>query len=73
MVRRIVSGWARRAGLRAVVRPHGLRHAAASFVAQKASLSELMACGGWASLSAAKRYIDAHAVDRQKALAILEL
>lgn len=72
-IRKIVAVWAHRAGLRAVVRPHGLRHAAASFVAQRASLAELMATGGWSSLSAAKRYIDAHAVDRQKALAILEL
>lgn len=72
-VRRIVALWAKRAGIRGSVRPHGLRHAAATYVAQKASLAELMAIGGWASMSAARRYLDAHAADRQKALAILEL
>lgn len=72
-VRRIVALWAKRAGIKGAVRPHGLRHAAATYVAQKASLAELMAIGGWASMSAARRYLDAHAADRQKALAILEL
>ena len=72
-VRRIVALWAKRAGLRGVVRPHGLRHSAATFVAQKASLASLMAIGGWTSMSAARRYLDAHAADRKTALDLLEL
>jgi integrase/recombinase XerC len=67
-VRRLLRAWARRAGIRGVVRPHGLRHSSASTVAKRGSLSELLALGQWSSLTAAKRYLDEHSEDRAAAL-----
>jgi len=72
-VRRIVRNWARRAGLKGTVRPHGLRHSAATEVAKRGSLAQLMALGGWASMSAAKRYLDERQEERKSALALVDL
>ncbi len=67
-VRRLLRTWARRAGIKGTVRPHGLRHSSASTVAKRGSLAELLALGQWSSLSAARRYLDAHNEDRAAAL-----
>lgn len=72
-VRRTLAFWARRAGLRGAVRPHGMRHSAATEVARRGSLAQLMALGGWASLSAAKRYLDDRQEERKSALRLVDL
>jgi integrase/recombinase XerC len=72
-IRRIVASWARRAGIAAPCRPHGLRHSSASWVAQRGSLAELLALGQWRSLSAAKRYLDEHDNERASALRIVDV
>lgn len=72
-VRRLLRAWAKRAGIRSTIRPHGLRHSAASTVAKRGSLAEVMALGGWASLSAARRYLDEHSEDRQAALRLVDV
>lgn len=72
-IRRIVARWARKAGLRGAIRPHGLRHSAATEVARRGSLAQLMALGGWSSMSAARRYLDDRQEERQGALALVDL
>ena len=61
------------AGIKGRIRPHGLRHAAATQVASCASLATLMAIGGWKSLSAAQGYIDKQQIERKRGLSILDL
>lgn len=72
-VRKLLRTRAAEAGVRATIRPHGLRHSAATQVAGCASLGTLMAVGGWKSLSAAQNYIDRRQEERRRGLAILEL
>jgi integrase len=72
-IRRLVRTWAKRAGIRGTVRPHGLRHSSASTVAKNGSISELLAFGQWSSLSAARRYIDEHSAERAAALRAVDL
>ncbi len=72
-IRRLVSSRARQAGLQRVVRPHGLRHSSATEVARRGSLSQLMALGSWASMSAASRYLDERQEERLQALGLVEL
>jgi len=71
-VRQILARRAKQAGIKSAVRPHGLRHSAASQVARRGSLKELQALGGWRSLSAASRYLDRLDTDRRKALSLVE-
>lgn len=61
------------AGVRATIRPHGLRHSAATQVASCASVGTLMAVGGWKSLTAARNYLDRRQEERRRGLAILEV
>jgi integrase/recombinase XerC len=72
-VRRLLAAWAKRAGLRGRVRPHGLRHSSATTCAKRGSLAELLALGGWKSMSAARRYLDAHNEDRAAALRYVDV
>lgn len=72
-IRKLVASWARRAGVKAPCRPHGLRHSAATTCAKRGSLAELMALGGWSSLAAARRYLDNHQEDRAAALRHVEI
>jgi integrase len=72
-VRRMLAARAVQCGLRGPIRPHGLRHSAATQVASCASLGTLMAVGGWKSLSAAQNYIDQQQAERRRGLAILDL
>jgi integrase len=72
-VRRLVRFWAGRAGIKSTIRPHGLRHSSATEVARRGSLAELMALGGWRSMSAAQKYLDRHDDERASALRIVDL
>ena len=72
-VRRMVASRARQAGVKHTVRPHGLRHSSATEVAKRGSLSQLMALGSWASMSAASRYLDERNEERLAALGLVEL
>ncbi len=49
---------AKEAECRAVCRSHGLRHAGATEIAERGSRDQLMAYGGWRTLSAASRDLD---------------
>lgn len=71
-VRCVARDRSRAAGVRVVVRPHGLRHAGATFLAEHASLDQLMAFGAWKSLSSASAYLDSVDGTRAKALAIVD-
>ncbi|MCC6779882.1 MAG: tyrosine-type recombinase/integrase [Hyphomicrobiales bacterium] len=71
-VRQLVAGRARRAGVRAPCRPHGLRHAAATHCARNASLAALKRLGGWTTLSSPARYLDRDDRDRRTALQVVE-
>ncbi len=70
---RIMLRAARQAGLQRVVRPHGLRHSSATEVARRGSLSQLMALGSWASMSAASRYLDERSEERLQAIGLVEV
>ena len=70
-VRRLVAQRAREAGIQGTVRPHGLRHAAATEVARLGSLDQLMAIGGWKSFTAAQAYFDRRLSQRRAAMATL--
>ena len=72
-IRRLVSTRAKQAGLQRVVRPHGLRHSSATEVARRGSLSQLMALGSWASMSAASKYLDERNEERLQALGLVEV
>ncbi len=72
-VRRLLRSWAPRAGVRSTIRPHGLRHSAATEVARRGSLAQLMALGQWSTLSAASSYLDRHAEERRTALGLVDL
>jgi len=72
-VRRMLATRAREAGVKVPVRPHGLRHAAASQVAKRGSLAELRAIGQWKSLSSIEHYLDREDADRVAAMALVEL
>jgi integrase len=54
------------------VRPHGLRHSAATHCARNASLAALKRLGGWTTLSSPSRYLDRDDKDRRTALAVVE-
>ena len=72
-VRKALSRWAKSAGIKAACRPHGLRHSAATEVAKRGSLAQLMALGGWASFSAARRDLDERSEERKTALALVDI
>lgn len=72
-IRKMLRARTAEAGIRGTIRPHGLRHSAATQVASCASLGTLMAVGGWKSLSAAQGYVDRQQTERRRGLAILEL
>ncbi len=72
-VRGLVAARAREAGVRSPCRPHGLRHSSATELSRRGSLDELMALGGWKSLSAASAYLDARDENRRRALALVDL
>ena len=71
-VRLMLRARAKQTGVRATVRPHGLRHSAATHCARNASLAALKQLGGWVSLSAPARYLDRDDRDRRAALAVVE-
>lgn len=71
-LRLLLAARAREAGIKAPVRPHGLRHAAATELAKRGSLDELQALGGWRSLSAAAVYLDRRDEQRRRALALVD-
>lgn len=71
-VRLMLRQRAKEAGCRAVCRPHGLRHAGATEIAKRGSLDQLMAYGGWRTLSAASRYLDELQETRRSALQLVE-
>ena len=48
-------------------------HSSATEVARRGSLSQLMALGSWASMSAASRYLDERNEERLAALGLVEL
>lgn len=72
-IRKVLASWARRAGLRGPVRPHGLRHSGATEVASRGSLEQLMSYGGWASLTSASQYLDKRAESRVAAMGLVDL
>jgi len=72
-VRKMLATRAQEAGVKAPVRPHGLRHAAASEVARRGSLAELRAIGQWKSLSSIEHYLDKEDAERASAMGMLEL
>lgn len=72
-VRLMLRQRAMEAGCRAVCRPHGLRHAAATHAARNGSLATLKSLGGWRSLSAPARYLDLVRKDREQAVALVEV
>ncbi len=72
-VRRALRRWAKAAGIKAAVRPHGLRHSSATTVAKRGSLAEVMAIGGWSSFSSAERYLDRRTEERRTALALVDV
>jgi integrase len=72
-IRLLLLSWSAQAGLRGTIRPHGLRHSAATELARRGSLDELMALGGWRSLSAASAYLDKRDENRKRALVIVDL
>lgn len=71
-VRQMLRSRAKKCGVRSAVRPHGMRHASATFVAQHGSLAQLKRLGGWKSLSSVSRYLDNVDEDRRKGMAIVE-
>lgn len=72
-VRRLLATWAKRAGIQSPVRPHGLRHSAATTCAREGNIAALVQLGGWASLASAKNYIDHYNEDRQAAMRTVDL
>lgn len=72
-IRRLLRCWAVAAGVRATIRPHGLRHSGATEVAARGSLASLMAYGGWASMTSASRYLDKREQHRAEALEVTDL
>lgn len=72
-VRRLLLVWAKRAGLRGAVRPHGLRHSGATEVAARGTLASLMAYGDWRSMSSASQYLDKREEERAAALEVVDL
>jgi integrase len=72
-VRRLLRSWAKQAGVRATIRPHGLRHSGATEVAARGSLASLMAYGGWSSMTSASRYLDKREQHRAEALELVDL
>ena len=72
-VRRLLRSWAAHAGVRATIRPHGLRHSGATEVAARGSLAALMSYGGWSSMTSASRYLDKREQHRVEALELVEL
>lgn len=71
-IRYLVKTRAKEAGVKAPCRPHGMRHSAASELARRGSLDELMSLGEWKSLSAASAYLDKHDENRRRALALVD-
>lgn len=71
-IRQMLHKRAKQAGVRAVVRPHGLRHSAATHCARNASLAALKRLGGWTTLTSPARYMDRDDRDRRTALAVVE-
>ena len=72
-VRRALRSWAGKAGIRAAVRPHGMRHSAATEIARRGTLAQVMAGGDWISYSSASRYLDHRTEERRGALALVDL
>ncbi len=71
-IRHLLKQRAREARIKAPCRPHGLRHSSATELSRRGSLDELMALGGWRSLSAASAYLDKRNENRRRALAIVD-
>lgn len=71
-IRHILKTRAKRAGVKAPCRPHGMRHSSASELSRRGSLDELMALGGWKSLSAASAYLDKRDENRRRALSLVD-
>jgi len=71
-VRQMLRQRAAQAGVRAIVRPNGLRHSAATHCARNASLAALKRLGGWVTLSSPARYLDQDDKDRRTALQVVE-
>lgn len=65
--------WAKRAGVDAVVRCHGLRHAGATSLARKGSLAQLVSYGRWKTLATPRRYLDDAQRDRAEAMRLVDL
>jgi len=72
-LRKALHARAKRLGIKATVRPHGLRHSAASHCARNASLAALKRLGGWVTLSSPARYLDQDDLDRIAALNVVEI
>jgi integrase/recombinase XerC len=71
-IRALLASRAKAAGVKVPCRPHGMRHSAASELARRGSLDELMALGGWRSLSAASAYLDKRDENRRRALQLVD-
>lgn len=72
-IRRMLAARSLQAGLRRAIRPHGLRHAAATEMALRGNLSQVQALGGWKSPTAAAFYLDRRQETRAGAISQIEL
>lgn len=73
-IRRLLASWARRAGIRAPIRPHGLRHAGCTAIAERSgSVSSLMAYGGWVSTDGIGDYLDRSPLHGVAAAALVDI
>ena len=68
----LVRQWGKRAGLRRALRPHGLRHSAVSYVAERGNLAETMAVGDHRSPASVAHYLDRRVAVRRRVLDILD-
>ena len=67
--RRMMQTRAHEAGIKSPFRPHGMRHSGATAIVKSGgTIAELMAYGGWKSMSAASRYVDALQETRASAI-----
>lgn len=71
-VRLLLIARAKACGIKAPVRPHGLRHRGATD-AERAGYHELLAFGGWSSAQSAKQYLDDREDARARAIARVEV
>lgn len=71
-IRQMLKARATEAGIKGPIRQHGLRHASATELSRRGSLDELMALGGWRSLSAASAYLDRRDENRRRTMALVD-